>query len=96
MLRGHVHTPLRCEVASDRIGAIKVVGLTLRRREVVINSRVAPMVLLQPFVSHRPIEPWGIFRLMRVARLGVFHYVAERRKPVQNRRFDVFRVVVGV
>ena len=72
MLRSHGQSLLWGEPAQGHVWAVMVVRPHPLRRKVLHLRQVMPIVLRQPFVPHRPIEPLNISVLLWVARLNVF------------------------
>jgi len=56
--------------------------------------KVGPVVLRQPFVSHRSIEPLDVGVLLRLAWLDVLELNAPLLGPGLDGRADVLRAVV--
>ena len=82
---GHGQPLFRCESAQSHIGAFVIVRPHPARGVFLHVLEVFPLVLRQPFVSGRPVEPLDIGVLLRLAGLDEIEPDAPLLRPGQSR-----------
>jgi hypothetical protein len=83
------------ETAQGHIRAVIVVGPPPPDGEVLTLSNAGPIILGQPLVTNRPVEPLDLSILPWLSSLNVFKRGATFLSPCLNLAADVLRSVVA-